>query len=357
MQLRRGPATVTGADRGSPRHWIVREGEPRARSQETIPFAHPAPSREGRWIDACVNARSTAELRGFERVVRSALETRRALSAAWSVAAVLTVALLSCTSARPPADVPAGRVVSLSPSFTELAFAVGAGDRLVGRTAWCDFPAAARDVPSVGDGLNPNVEAIAARRPDLVLVYPSAANQAALAQLAQLGVRTEQLRVDGLDDVVTVTRRLGALLGARDRAEQLADRFAAALDSARAAAPPEGRPTVLLLTWDQPPIVIGAGSFQHELVTLAGAINVFADLPQPSAQVSIETIVARDPELIVLLGAEATPAWTTRPEWQAVRAVRERRFVHVSGSAFARPSPRALDAVRQLRRAVAEARR
>ncbi len=304
-----------------------------------------------------MNARSTAGLRGVERVVRSAPDARRPLSAVRAVAAVLTVALLACTPSRPPAEAPASRVVSLSPSFTELAFAVGAGDRLVGRTAWCDYPAAARDIPSVGDGLNPNVEVIAARRPDLVLLYPSTANHAAVAQLTHLGIRTEQLRVDGLEDVVTVTRRLGALLGARDRAQQLADRFAAALDSARAVALPDARPTVLLLTWDQPPIVIGAGSFQHELVTLAGAANVFADLPQPSAQVSVETIVARNPDLIVLLGAEATPAWTTRPEWQAVRAVRERRFVHVSGSEFARPSPRAFGAVRQLQRAVAEVRR
>ncbi|HJS48671.1 MAG TPA: helical backbone metal receptor, partial [Gemmatimonadales bacterium] len=70
---------------------------------------------------------------------------------------------------------PAARVVSLLPTFTELAFALGAGDAVVGRTTWCDWPAAAAAVPSVGDGLAPNVEAIVARRPDLVLVYRAGA--------------------------------------------------------------------------------------------------------------------------------------------------------------------------------------
>ncbi|HET7040177.1 MAG TPA: ABC transporter substrate-binding protein, partial [Gemmatimonadales bacterium] len=103
--------------------------------------------------------------------------------------------------------------------------------------------------------------------------------------------------------------------------------------------------------WDNPPITIGGGSFQSELVALAGGINVFADLPQPSAPVSLETIAARDPDL-VLVSDSTVPAWSRRPEWRAVRAVRERRFVLVHGSDFARPTFRALEAVRRLRAAL-----
>src|SRR5881628_3084282 len=85
---------------------------------------------------------------------------------------------------------PARRIVSLLPSFTEILFAIGAGDRLVGRTTWCDYPPEALAVPSVGDGMPPSVEAVAARRPDLVVLYRAGPNVTAAEQLERLGIRT-----------------------------------------------------------------------------------------------------------------------------------------------------------------------
>jgi ABC-type Fe3+-hydroxamate transport system substrate-binding protein len=180
------------------------------------------------------------------------------------------------------------------------------------------------------------------------VVYASAANAGPVDRLTGLGIRTLTLPMDRLTHVADAARLMGEAAGVGDRAAALAARFTTALDSARAVTPPAVRRRVLLLAWDAPPIVIGGGSFQHELVTLAGAENVFADLPQPSAQVTIETIAARDPDLVLLLG-ESEPSWAARPEWQVVRAVRERRFGAVQGTEFARPTFRALDAVRRLR--------
>lgn len=250
--------------------------------------------------------------------------------------------------------IPATRVVSLSPATTELLFAIGAGTKVVGRTKWDVEPPAATSVPSVGDGMQPNVEAIVARRPDLVVAYPSTGNAGAVHQLEQLHIPTVEVGMNRLDDVPRVARLLGPIVAVGARADSLAARFNAGLDSARAArdSQPAG-PSVLLLSWTDPPIVIGAGSFQSELVALAGAHNAFADIAAPSSEVSIETIAARDPDLIVLTGAGDT-AWTHRPEWRAVRAVRERRFVRVTGNEFAWPSFRALDAVRELEIALAE---
>jgi len=272
-----------------------------------------------------------------------------------SAARRLAVALLvwsACAPASPPRAGVATRVVSLSPAFTELLFAIGAGSRVVGRTRWCDYPPAALDVPSVGDGLAPNVEAVAARNPDLVVLYAASANATAEARFADLGIPTVTLTMDRLADVPAAARRLGALTGQDARADSLAAWFAAEVDSARRHVSPAPRRRLLLLTWDQPPVVIGAGSFQHELVSLAGATNVFADLPEPSAQVTIETIAARDPDFVLLMTGGREPDWAERPEWRAVRAVRERRFIRVEGTAFARPSLRALDAVRTLRAAL-----
>src|SRR5919198_322825 len=112
---------------------------------------------------------------------------------------------------------PARRIVSLSPATTELLFALGAGDRVVGRTRWCDYPPAARDVPSVGDGLNPNVEAVAARHPDLVVLYRSPLDETAAASLGRLGIAAALVQQDRLEDVARAARLLGRLTG-RDRA-------------------------------------------------------------------------------------------------------------------------------------------
>ncbi len=253
---------------------------------------------------------------------------------------------------------PARRIVSLSPSTTELLFAIGAGSRVVGRTRWCDFPPEAAAVPSVGDGLNPNLELVLSRTPDLVVFYASAANQGAIARLDGLGLATASVRLDRLDDLPRVARLLGRLTGTTRAADSLALGLAAALDSARAAGTAPGKPRsyeagkrVAVVAWDNPPIVIGAGSFITELIELAGARNVFDDLASPSAQTGIEVIAARDPDVLLILG-DGVPAFAQRPEWQNVGAVRQRSFVAVRGSAFERPTFRWLEAVRALQAAL-----
>src|SRR3989442_3025334 len=238
---------------------------------------------------------------------------------------------------------PARRIVSLSPAVTELLFAIGAGDRVVGRTTWCDYPPAARTVPSVGDGLNPNLEAVAARRPDLVLLSPSASNATAARQLERLGLRAVLLPQDRLEDVARAARRLGALTGR----QAAGDSLAGALERWLAAPPPPARVRLAFVAWDNPPVVIGGGSYLDQLAALAGGRNVFHDLAAPSATVSLETIAARAPDVIVELADSAAarpPPYAARREWQAIRAVRERRFVYLVGSLFGRSSPRAPEA-------------
>src|SRR5690349_23608949 len=117
---------------------------------------------------------------------------------------------------------PARRIVSLLPSFTEILFAIGAGDRLVGRTAWCDYPPAALAVPSVGDGMPPNVEAVAARRPDLVVLYRSGPNATAAQQLERLGIPTVLFDLNRLEELAPAARRLGVLTGRGAAGDSLA---------------------------------------------------------------------------------------------------------------------------------------
>ena len=249
---------------------------------------------------------------------------------------------------------PARRVVSLIPATTELLFAIGAGSSLVGRTSYCDYPPAAKAVPDLGDGIKPSIEAVIASRPDLVVLYNSGQNAAVAGRLRELGVAALRINTDALSSVPRVARILGQLTGREKAADSLAAVFDTALTSAtqhRAGR----RPKVLLLVWEQPPMTIGRGSFLQELVERAGGENLFADVTSSSGVVSIEAVAARDPDLIFTT-VEGPSAFATRPEWQVVPAVREHRFLHVTGSEFNRPSPRAPQAIRQLSAKLNEAR-
>ena len=266
----------------------------------------------------------------------------------------LFLALLLAVACRPTADRPsppatANRIVSLAPSSTELLFAIGAGEQVVGRTTWCRYPAAALRVPAVGDGLNPNVEAIAARQPDLVVLYRSQMNETAAQQLARLGIPTVTLAQDRLEDIAQAARELGRRTGHSAAGDSIGDAMDALLQ--RPVPAPIAR--VAFVVWDNPPMVIGGGSYLDQLATLAGANNVFHDLGAASATVSIETIVARDPDVILVLSdSTAPPAYSARREWRAVRAVRQGRFIMLPADLFGRPSPTAPAAVAVLRQSL-----
>jgi iron complex transport system substrate-binding protein len=240
---------------------------------------------------------------------------------------------------------PARRVVSLVPATTELLFDIGAGPAVVGRTRWCNYPAEAKAVPDLGDGIRPSVEAIVDRHPDLVVLYRSGQNAGAAARLRDLGIPTVQYAVDRLSDVSRVSGALGTLTGHGAGADSLSRAFTASLDSV--STPDSTGPRILILAWDQPPMTIGAGSFQSELLVRAGGRNLFADLPASSGTVSIEAIASRNPDA-VLVTAEGEPQFARRPEWQVVPAVRDHRFVQVRHPAMSRPSPRAPEVIREL---------
>jgi len=242
---------------------------------------------------------------------------------------------------------PAARIVSLAPATTELVFALGLGDHLVGRTTWCDWPAEAKRVADVGNGIGPNVEAVAAQHPDLVLMYPSEANRAAVAQLEGLGIATAALRQDAIADWRGTVRWVAAAAGVPARADSLLADFDRRLAAARIR--DSAGPTVFIAVGANPPLAIGAGSFISEVVTLAGGRNAFADLAGPSGAVSLEAVVARRPDVVMVLGPDSViPDVTMRPGWRAIPAVRAGHVIAVDGGEFNRPSPRLPDAVRTL---------
>lgn len=232
---------------------------------------------------------------------------------------------------------PPRRIVSLNPTTTEVLFAIGAGSRLVGRSTYDAFPESALAIPNLGPALRPNVEAIIGAKPDLVVLYASQDNRAAAERLRRAGIATVALRIDSIAQFERDTRLLGRLTGDSARAAAVVDSVRATLDRVLAATRALPHPTVFFHTWDRPLITIGGGSFLNELVEIAGARNVYADLSGPSGIVTVEDVVRRNPDF-VLASPITAASLRADPRWQALPAVRAGRVLAFDTTVVGRPS-------------------
>jgi ABC-type Fe3+-hydroxamate transport system substrate-binding protein len=231
------------------------------------------------------------------------------------------------------------RVVSLNPATTDLVFALGGGSRLVGRTHWDLYPEAAKDVPDLGSGIRPNVEAVLGAHPDLVLLYASKDNRAAATTLRAAGVNTLSLKIDHIADFDKAARLIGRMLGDSARGAAVSDSVRKTLQLVRDKTRDLEKPTVFWHVWDAPLITIGNGSYMNELVEIAGATNVYGDVDEVSPQVSIEDVLRRNPQFIVA-GPEGKQKLSVDPRWSQSQAVRENRVLVVDTTIVGRPSVR-----------------
>ncbi len=229
------------------------------------------------------------------------------------------------------------RIVSLNPATTEILFAIGAGPRLVGRSQYDVFPDSARLVPSLGAALRPNIESVLATHPDLVILYASQDNRPAAERFRQAGIQTVAFKNDSIEAFARDTRLLGRVTGDSARAATLVDSIMATLAHVRAATANLPRPTVLIHAWERPIIVIGGGSFLSQLLDIAGAKNVYADIAAPSSTVTLEDIVRRNPDF-VLASPVSAPAMRSSASWRAVPAVRAGRLLVYDTVLVGRPS-------------------
>jgi iron complex transport system substrate-binding protein len=245
---------------------------------------------------------------------------------------------------------PANRIVSLNPVTTEFLFAAGAASRVVGRTHWDHYPAAADAVPDLGNGIDPNVEAVLGAKPDLVIMYASESNRRAAQAFHQAGVRTLTIRTDLATDLGRLADAYARVTG--DTAARLAaDSVTRSVDAVRAMPRSANPPTVLWRMGDPPLYVAGKGSFMGELIEVAGATNVFGDMAAPSPQVSIEEVVKRNPDFI-LTGPEGLKRLQSSPTWQAVPAVKHGRILVVDTALVGRPGVRLGEAAHHVRKLI-----
>lgn len=241
------------------------------------------------------------------------------------------------------------RIVSLIPATTEILFALGAGERVVGRTHWDGWPPEVVRVPDLGDGIRPSVETVLGARPDLVLLYASGENREAARALRGAGIPVISLRIDSIAEFERATLILGEAVGEPARARAVVDSVRATLDRVRDAMRAQPRPTVFMLAWETPLMTIGAGSFLTELVEIAGGRNVFGDLEGPSPQVSFEEVLRRDPEFI-LGRPETAGKLSANDRWRRLPAVRDGRVLVMDTSLVGRPGVRLGEAAVSLAR-------
>jgi iron complex transport system substrate-binding protein len=229
------------------------------------------------------------------------------------------------------------RIVSLNPTTTEILFAIGAGSRLVGRSKWDSWPDSAKAVTNVGEAMQPNVESVLNTHPDLVVFYASNDNRAAEGRLRAAGIRTIALRIDSIAQFRRATKLLGRLTGDSARAVAVVDSVDATLDRVRAATKDLKKVTVFFHTWNSPIITIGAQSFLNDLTEIAGGTNVYGDIQKVAPVVTLEDVVKRNPD-VMLVGPATAKMMLSSPQWQAVPAVKAKRVFVYDTNTVGRPS-------------------
>jgi ABC-type Fe3+-hydroxamate transport system substrate-binding protein len=232
---------------------------------------------------------------------------------------------------------PPRRIVSLNPTTTEILFTIGASDRLVGRSSWDIWPKAALQVPALGNAIRPNVEAVLNVHPDLVILYASLDNRPAAQRLRAAGIQTLSLKVDRIAQFDSATRLIGRVVGDSARAAFVADTVMRTLQRVRAATQNLPHPTVVWPYAYRPPMVVGGGSFLDELLKIAGAVNLYSNLPLPSPSVTIEDIVQKNPQY-VLRSADPAQSGQLPTAWNAIPAVSAGHILTTRTSIVARPS-------------------
>lgn len=248
-------------------------------------------------------------------------------------------------------DHPAERIVALIPSINEMLLAMGARDRLVARTDY-DVAAELAELPSVGGGLTPSVEWLTAARPDLVVAWPDGASRSLGPQLQRVGIPVYAAKVETLEDAYRTTARLGDLLGMASEADSLIRSIRAAVERQRRRTAGLEPVRAAYLIGIDPPFTAAEGTSLAEVLRLAGGTNVFADAAIGQQQVSIEALLERDPDvlLVSVYGSGEDPAaiLKRKPGWRDLRAVRTGRVHALDATRHSRPGPHTPETIREM---------
>jgi len=246
------------------------------------------------------------------------------------------------------------RYISLAPSTTEILFALGLDNEIVGVSSYCNYPPQAADKTRVGDFSHPNLEIISALKPDYI--FCTGLEQApAVERLKALGFRVYCADPANMEQLLTTIRDISFITKKERSGEELTGNIRAAVAAVAveaSAVPAAERARVFLEIWHEPLMTAGRGSFVDELVGLAGGVNVAHNVPRPYCNFSAEKVVVLDPDCIILTymdNENALKLLGTRFGWREIKAVKNKRvFNDINPDLLLRPGPRVAEGVREL---------
>jgi iron complex transport system substrate-binding protein len=243
------------------------------------------------------------------------------------------------------------RVISLAPSSTEIVYALGAGDRLVGVDRYSDWPPEARAVARVGADIDPSLERIVALKPDLVLTATTANSPRTADALKNLGIPVYVSRASRLEEVYLDVEGIGQALGRAETGRALASSLKARIAAVRATMAGVAPVLSAVVVWTDPLVLAGPGSHVADLLAAAGGRNAADDVAQPFPTYSLERLVKRAPEVIVV-GSHADGRPTLQPleRLATLPAVQHRRVYRIDGDLLFRPGPRVVEGAERLAR-------
>ena len=252
-------------------------------------------------------------------------------------------------------DEPVTRVVALSAADCEFLYAIGAGDALVGRGEYCDYPPEVADVPAVQSGMDTNIEQIIELEPQVLLMSTMAQTEEQIAALEEAGIKVVVSDAQDIEGVYTALTMIGQLMGKEDEAAAVVDEMKSTFDEIKAEAEGAEEKTVY---FEVSPLeyglwAAGSGTFMNEIAQMVGLKNCFDDVPG-WAEVSEEQVIERNPDYIVTItmyfGEGPTPEEEimSRPGWQDITAVKNGAILNLQNNELSRPTPRLMDGAKML---------
>jgi iron complex transport system substrate-binding protein len=247
--------------------------------------------------------------------------------------------------------VPAARIVSLAPGATAMMFAAGAGGHIVGTSDYSNEPEAAQRIERVGDSQSMDIERILALHPDVVVVWSSGNSAAQIAKLERVGLPVYRHRIRRLADIPDSIRRFGVLAGTLKVAVPAANEFDARIAALEQRYAPGSGGTMLVQVWDHPIYTVGQSELMTDVVSICGYRNIYADLPEPGPAVSLESVLERNPDVILAVGPDRAAADEWLHGWRAyptLKAVRSGRLIPWTDQRLSRLGPSMVDAAEAL---------
>jgi iron complex transport system substrate-binding protein len=248
------------------------------------------------------------------------------------------------------------RLVSLAPNITEILYALGLGERIVGVTRFSDFPEAAKHKPRVGTYVNFNIEKIVGLNPDLIIATYGGNPKAAIFQLEKLGFAVFVTKAETVEDALFTIERIGMITDSIERATELVSRLKERIRAVADRTQKAPRPLVFLQINARPLMTAGAGSFHHQVIELAGGRNLAGESSVRYPQYSIEDVLQKGPDYILISTMDRSGLFEQQKadwlRWEGIPAVRNKRIYSVDSDLIDRASPRIVDGLEKMARLI-----